>query len=245
VTAPSVRSILAAVQAELDRLPRPDVPSVRRVRRALSRALAQSESEFVLRVADALYRRDGWRHRLIHLELVAAHPGAFAMLDRVRLLRWSRNLAGWSDVDLFGCTLGGWAWRAGLLDDADIDSWAKSLDRWRRRLALVCTVPLNSRARGGTGDTARTLRVCEALVDDRDDMVVKAVSWALRELGKRDEPAVRRFLGRHGERLAGRVRREVTSKLTTGLKSPRRRLPPQGRSSSKHRPAGTARPGGP
>ena len=68
--------------------------------------------------------------------------------------------------------------------------WAASADRWRRRLVLVATVPLNSRARGGQGDTARTLRVGAALVDDRDDMVVKALSWALRELSKREPKSV-------------------------------------------------------
>jgi 3-methyladenine DNA glycosylase AlkD len=97
--------------------------------------------------------------------------------------------------------------------------WARSRDRWRRRLALVATVPLNSTARGGTGDTARTLMVCGALVDDRDDMVVKALSWALRELSKRDREAVEDFLRRETARLAPRVRREVRSKLETGRKA--------------------------
>jgi 3-methyladenine DNA glycosylase AlkD len=31
-----------------------------------------------------------------------------------------------------------------------------------------------------------TLEVCRALIDDRDDMVVKALSWALRELANRN-----------------------------------------------------------
>jgi 3-methyladenine DNA glycosylase AlkD len=84
-------------------------------------------------------------------------------------------------------------------------------------------VPLNSRARGGQGDTARTLRVCAALVDDRDDMVVKALSWALRELSKRDPQSVARFLREHESNLAPRVRREVRTKLETGRKvAPRR-----------------------
>jgi 3-methyladenine DNA glycosylase AlkD len=60
------------------------------------------------------------------------------------------------------------------------------------------------------------------LVADRDDMVVKALSWALRELAKRDPKAVRGFVATHGEALAARVRREVSAKLTTGLKNPRR-----------------------
>jgi 3-methyladenine DNA glycosylase AlkD len=89
----------------------------------------------------------------------------------------------------------------------------------------VCTVPLNIQSRGGAGDTARTLRVCKALVADRDDMVVKALSWALRELSKRDRAAVTAFLDEHRLRLAPRAWREVTSKLTTGLKNSRQTSP--------------------
>ena len=47
-------------------------------------------------------------------------------------------------------------------------------------------------------------------------MIVKALSWSLRTLVKQDETAARVFLAEHGERLAPRVRREVTAKLETG-----------------------------
>jgi 3-methyladenine DNA glycosylase AlkD len=60
------------------------------------------------------------------------------------------------------------------------------------------------------------------LVNDRDDMVVKAVSWALRELVVHDPGAVREFLGEHEDELAARVKREVRNKLRTGLKNPKR-----------------------
>lgn len=86
----------------------------------------------------------------------------------------------------------------------------------------MSTVPLNNRARGGQGDVERTLGVCRQLTVDRDDMVVKAMSWALRELSKRDQRAVKSFLRQHSDELAPRVRREVTNKLETGLKNPRR-----------------------
>ena len=56
------------------------------------------------------------------------------------------------------------------------------------------------------------------LAADGDDMVVKAMSWALRELAKRDPRAVRDFLA--AQPVAARVAREVRNKLTTGLKNP-------------------------
>ena len=60
------------------------------------------------------------------------------------------------------------------------------------------------------------------LVKDRDDMVVKALSWALRELAKRDSKSVREFLAEHEHELAPRVLREVNNKLEFGLKNARR-----------------------
>ena len=83
---------------------------------------------------------------------------------------------------------------------------------------------LNKKRAGSTGDAARTLALCERLADDRDDMVVKAVSWALRALSERDPDAVRAFLDAHEDVLAAPVRREVRHKLETGLKNPRRRV---------------------
>jgi 3-methyladenine DNA glycosylase AlkD len=80
-------------------------------------------------------------------------------------------------------------------------------------------VPLNLRSRGGTGDTNRTLDICRRLVADRDDMVVKALSWALRQLVVWDPDAVRSFLEADDGVLAPRVRREVRNKLETGRKN--------------------------
>lgn len=131
---------------------------------------------------------------------------------------------GWAAVDTFACYLSGPAWREHQVPDAVIHRWARSPDRWWRRAALVSTVPLNAPARGGRGDTARTLAVCTLLVKDRDDMVAKALSWALRELARRDPHAVRRFLAEHQDELAARVLREVRNKLDTGLKTPGRRV---------------------
>ena len=59
------------------------------------------------------------------------------------------------------------------------------------------------------------------LVSDRDDMVVKAMSWALRALSQRDPAAVEQFLSEREGELARRVIREVRNKLSTGLKNPK------------------------
>ena len=50
-------------------------------------------------------------------------------------------------------------------------------------------------------------------------MVVKAMSWALRELSKHSRKPVEDFLSKYNDKLASRVKREVIKKLTTGIKN--------------------------
>ena len=154
--------------------------------------------------------------------LLGAHRPTLDSLNERKLKRFGRALGDWSTVDAFSLFLAGPAWRRGQISDAVIGRWGRSRSRWWRRAAAVSTVALNRKARGGTGDVPRTLAVCQQLAADRDDMVVKAVSWALRDLVTHDRRAVRRFLAAHDSELAGRVKREVTCMLTTGRKNPRR-----------------------
>ena len=154
--------------------------------------------------------------------IIQKHPTAYKKVGWKFLEPIGNLMDDWGKVDVFA-SLAGPAWRVGQLNDARVMSWTRSKNRWWRRAALVCTVFLNRRTLGGTGDTPRTLAVCEVLAGDKDDMVAKGLSWALRDLIKRDRQAVERFLEEHEGELAARVKREVRNKLTTGLKNPRRK----------------------
>jgi 3-methyladenine DNA glycosylase AlkD len=213
------KQIAAEIDAEIGALPVQNTPSVRTIRRRYSRQLRKAEPEFVLAVARNLLRPHG--HRWVAYELIKAHPPAFQSLDAAELEDLGQGINSWGTVDAFGRTLSGPAWRDGLVGDDLIHEWAHSSDRWWRRAALVSTVALNVRSHGGQGDVPRTLAVCRLLVADRDDMVVKAMSWALRELVVHDPGAVRDFFDEYDAVLAARVKREVTNKLTAGLKNPK------------------------
>lgn len=196
---------------------------IRALRREFSKRLAKSPPRFVVEVALALLDKNTMEHRFVAYELLCHHRAALAGLTEKDIRLFGRGIGSWGSVDMFACYLAGPAWRGRQVPDKLIHTWARSKNRWFRRAALVSTVPLNSKARGGGGDATRTLEVCASLVADRDDMVVKALSWALRELSKRDPEAVSRFLDEHQGVLAARVVREVRNKLSTGLKNPRLR----------------------
>ncbi len=208
------------IVAKISELPQQRTEAIRAVRREFSKQLAQASARAVIELALNLVGRSKFTYRFVAYELVQHHKQARSSLNAATLERLGRNLDSWGAVDMFACYLAGPAWRMQMIDDSLIERWARSRDRWWRRAALVSTVPLNSKARGGSGDPARTLKICEMLVDDRDDMVVKALSWALRELVKRDAKSVRAFFTSHRSALASRVIREVNNKLNTGLKNP-------------------------
>lgn len=202
-------------------LPRLDTQTIRNLRREFSKRLVKSPPELIVALALKLISRSEFVPRFFAYELVQHHKEAIQSLSAKSLTDLGRGIDNWGAVDTFACYIAGPAWREGQVSDALIQRWARSKDRWWRRAAVVSTVALNNKARGGHGDTNRTLMICEMLLEDRDDMVVKALSWALRELSKRDSEAVRKFLCNHENTLAPRVVREVNSKLQTGLKNPR------------------------
>ena len=199
----------------------PNAASLREARKAISREVATLDRTALLALAHGLI--EAGIGRFVAYELVLNHEPTMAGITLQEVERLGEGMCHWGDVDAFSVFVSGPAWRAGRIRDAAIRNWARSEDWCWRRTALVSTVPLNSRARGGGGDPKRTLAICGMLAGDREDLVVKALSWALRELAKRDPSNVRGFLAEHVDQLAPRVVREVNRKLTTGLKNPRRR----------------------
>lgn len=216
-----IKTLANKIVAELGRLSSHDTATIRNLRRQFSKRLASAGAEFVVGLALKLSQTPSVP-RFFAYELIQHHRLALGSLNGKVLEQLAEGNQSWETVDAFSCYLAGPAWREGQISDSVVKRWARSRDRWWRRTAVVSTVPLNNKARGGSGNTARTLMICEMVVDDSDDMVVKAMSWALRELAKREPEAVRSFLVKHQHSLAKRVTREVNNKLQTGLKNPRR-----------------------
>ena len=73
---------------------------------------------------------------------------------------------------------------------------ARSRDLWTRRRAVVATLGPVRR-----GQVTEAIEVGELVVTDHEDLIQKALGWVLREVGKRDRPALDRFLDRHGPEM--------------------------------------------
>ena len=242
-TAEDVQAMAAEIRAHLEAEVNPDrrrvaatytptamevlgvaVPHIRSVAQDISRRLRRSDPKVALGLAYELIEGGKTLEgRQTAYEVLSRNRSALASLKTRDVERLGKGMDNWASVDAFAGLVAGPAWRQSRVTDKAVARWARSADRWWRRAALVSTVALSQKSKGGTGDAPRTLSICEMLVVDTDDMVVKGLSWALRELTERDPDAASGFLDRHDDVIASRVRREVRNKLSTGLKNPRRR----------------------
>ncbi|HEX7254176.1 MAG TPA: DNA alkylation repair protein [Thermoanaerobaculia bacterium] len=106
----------------------------------------------------------------------------------------ARRVNNWDLVDLSAPAIVGehLAGRSRAL----LRQFARSSNLWERRIAVIATFAFIRR-----GELAPTFEIARRFLGDRHDLIHKATGWALREAGKRDAAALRRFLRRHSARM--------------------------------------------
>lgn len=90
----------------------------------------------------------------------------------------------------------------------------KSQDVWERRTAIVSTGAFIRK-----GDLGDTFVISEMLLHDKHDLIHKATGWMLREAGKRDEAALKKFLDKHAHEMPRTMLRYSLEKLNSNEKA--------------------------
>lgn len=146
--------------------------------------------------ADAMIRERHLESKAVGIEVLARYRRDFAP----RLLgRWKRWLAGghaanWATTDtMCGRLIGP------LLEDHPelvprLAGWATHRNMWVRRASVVGLLRIVRREDG----LDLVYRNAAALHGDREDLIQKAVGWALREAGKIDSPRLEQYLRARG-----------------------------------------------
>ena len=121
-------------------------------------------------------------------------------------LKNTKNVNNWNLVDLSADKILG-----NYLLDKDksaLYKLAKSDNLWERRIAIVSSFEF---IRNHKFDD--TIKISEILLNDKHDLIQKAVGWMLREMGKKDEKELIRFLGKHYKKMPRTMLRYAIERL--------------------------------
>ncbi|HET6745317.1 MAG TPA: DNA alkylation repair protein [Candidatus Limnocylindria bacterium] len=164
----------------------------------------------VVALVEALWAARLFERRMaatIVLELRSGVLGVDDLPLLERLLRESRTwaLVDGMAVDVVGPILAADEPRT----SAVLDRWAADPDFWIRRSALLAWLrPLRH---GAPMD--RFLAYSDAMLDEKEFFIRKAIGWVLREVGKRRPSEVTEWLGPRTHRASGVTMREATKYL--------------------------------
>lgn len=186
------------------------VPVIRRVTRAaLAKRGALSHDE-IIELARALWSRPVHERRMAAVEVLEARSKQLVPGDLELIERFLREARGWALVDgLSASVVGPLVERFPELQ-AELDRWAKDEDFWIRRSALLARL-LSLRA--GRGDFVAFARHADAMLEETEFFVRKAIGWVLREASKKRPDAVADWLEPRAARASGVTIREAIKYL--------------------------------
>ena len=111
--------------------------------------------------------------------------------------------------DLVDCSaehiVGAYLWRT---DRQPLYDLAVSASLWERRISIMSTFHFIKH-----NEFADALRIAEILLEDKEDLIHKAVGWMLREIGKRNAETEERFLKKHCRQMPRTMLRYAIEKF--------------------------------
>ncbi len=90
-----------------------------------------------------------------------------------------------------------------------LDELSKSESLWERRIAVLATFAFIK-----NNDFADALRLAKSLINDKHDLMHKAVGWMLREIGKREKKVLLNFLNLNYKKMPRTMLRYAIEKFT-------------------------------
>jgi 3-methyladenine DNA glycosylase AlkD len=183
------------------------VGHIRREANAAAKEVASRDD--LVALAEALWASPVFDRRLCAAFLLELRVDLLGAEDLALIERLVRDSRTWALVDvLAGDVLGALLVRhpeaAGQLD-----RWAADGDFWVRRAALLSQIePLKAGA-----DLDRFGRYADAMLDEKEFFIRKAIGWVLRETAKRRPDAVYAWLLPRAARASGVTMREAVKYL--------------------------------
>jgi len=185
-------------------------PVFRRALKAELAAIAPLNRAALLSAVSALWANDVFELRAAAVELLDMHGALLLPVDLSLVERLIRESHTWALVDTLSARVAGSLVERHPTLARKLDRWARDPDFWVRRAAILSLlVPL----RRGGGDFDRFGRYADAMLDEREFFIRKAIGWVLREVSKKRPALVADWLAPRIDRASGVTRREALKYL--------------------------------
>jgi 3-methyladenine DNA glycosylase AlkD len=185
------------------------VPAVRSVARAFSDRHPLDRRE-LLALVDDLWTSGIHDARMAAVELLDGHGALLEPDDLDRLGGLIRTAGTWALVDGLAASVGGPLVERHPDPTPVLDRWVTDPSFWVRRAALLVHLVA---LREGRGDFDRFGRDADALLDETEFFIRKAIGWVLRDTARRRPALVVAWLEPRAARASGVTWREAVKPL--------------------------------
>ncbi|MCO5999145.1 DNA alkylation repair protein [Actinoallomurus rhizosphaericola] len=183
------------------------VPAIRKI---AVRAAAGRSREQTLALARDLWQEPVHEARMTAVEVLVRNWALLKARDLPIIERMIRESHTWAYVDVLAIkVVGALLWRYPRLA-MTLDLWSGDENLWIRRTALLALI---RGIRLGEGDLTRLSEYGDALIEEQEFFIRKALGWVLRELSKRDPDWVTAWLRPRRDRISGVTLREAVRHL--------------------------------
>ncbi len=200
----------AYLKSELDHLG-VGVPKVRSVVRAAAKAQPELAHDELITAVETLWKQRLHEARLAAVELLCEHGDLLGAADLALVETMIRGAHTWAFVDPLATAVTGDLVERFPALTRSLDRWSRDDEFWIRRAAMLALlVPM----RRGAGDFARFARYADAMLDEKEFFIRKAIGWVLREVAHKRPALVFDWLEPRAQRASGVTMREAVKYLT-------------------------------
>ena len=187
------------------------VPAVRSVAKSVRRDHPELGHDELVALADALWAPPVHERRMVVVELLDLYADRLEPADMELLERFLRESRTWALVDGLAASVVGGVVERYPETAAVLDRWAVDDDFWIRRSALLALlIPL----RRGDGDFDRFTHYADAMLDEKEFFIRKAIGWVLRDTARKRPTMVYDWLLPRAARASGVTLREAVKPMS-------------------------------